>query len=250
MNRSEDAESGVLEGAISVSAALRSGNREIHVVLLDESRDPRETASLERVARETGKTLERVPRVAIDERASGKRHGGVIAVVGPRRYLPAVDLVSATSVPFIVMIDGVEDPYNFGAAVRSLYAAGADGLVMRPRNWMSSAGIVARASAGTTEMIPMSVAESAMEAADIFEQHGLAIACADPDDGLSIFQADLTVPLFLLVGGEQRGVTRSFLRRATLRLRIPYGRFGRFSLGTAASAAVIGFEVMRQRSLR
>jgi 23S rRNA (guanosine2251-2'-O)-methyltransferase len=64
-----------------------------------------------------------------------------------------------------------------------------------------------------------------------------------------IYQTDLSVPLFLLIGGEKRGVTRSFLDQANLKLQIPYGRQFNRSLGAAASAAVIGFEIMRQRQL-
>jgi 23S rRNA (guanosine2251-2'-O)-methyltransferase len=90
----------------------------------------------------------------IDARTGGQSHGGVVAEVGPRRFLPLADLLPSTNVPFIVMLDGIEDPFNFGQAIRALYAAGADGLVVRPRNWLSAAGIVARASAGTAELMP------------------------------------------------------------------------------------------------
>ena len=119
----------------------------------------------------------------------------------------------------------MEDPFNFGASVRALYAAGADGLVLRPRNWLSAAGTVARASAGASELIPTALAETATEAAAFFRAQGLAVACATEERGsVSIYDADLTVPLFLLLGGEKRGVTRSFLDQADLKLRIPYGR--------------------------
>ena len=91
------------------------------------------------------------------------------------------------------MLDGIEDPFNFGAAVRALYAAGCDGLVVRPRNWMSAAGIVARSSAGATELMPTAVAETAADAADLFPERGLTVACATKDRAVSIYQADLTV---------------------------------------------------------
>jgi tRNA G18 (ribose-2'-O)-methylase SpoU len=152
--------------------------------------------------------------------------------------------------PFIVMLDGVEDPYNFGQAVRAFYAAGADGLVVRPRNWMSAAGVVARASAGASERIRTAVAETAQEAADFFRARGLTIAVADKERAVSLYNADLTVPLFLLIGGEKRGVTRSFADAADLRLRIPYGRAFAPSLGTTPAAAAIAFEIMRQRIAR
>jgi 23S rRNA (guanosine2251-2'-O)-methyltransferase len=242
------ADEGVLEGAVSVLAALRAGNREVRAMYLRRDKEPEETATLERMARERDVPCQRVDADFIEELVSGRRHGGVIAVVGPRRFVALEQLLPADRAPFVVMIDGVEDPYNFGQAVRSLYAAGTDGLVVRPRNWLSAAGVVARSSAGASELIPTAVAETALEAADFFRSRGLAVACAAARDAVSLYAADLTVPLFLLVGGEQRGITRSFLRQADLRLEIPYARRDARSLGTVAATAIIAFEVMRQRS--
>ena len=186
----------------------------------------------------------------ITERAQGKTHGGVLAEVGPRRFAALEDLIPPTRPAFIVMLDGVEDPFNFGASVRSLYAAGADGLVVRPRNWMSAAGVVARSSAGASELIPTAIAETAEDAARFFRERGLLVAGAtDAPPNTALYDADLSQPLFLLIGGEKRGITRSFSDGADLRLRIPYGRPNAHSLGTAAAAAVLGFEIMRQRTL-
>jgi 23S rRNA (guanosine2251-2'-O)-methyltransferase len=128
-----------------------------------------------------------------------------------------------------------------------MYAAGAAGLIVRPRNWMSAAGVVARASAGASEWIPTAVAETALDAADYFRSRGLRIAVADEDKAVSIYDADLAGPLFLVIGGEKRGITRSFLDQADLRLRIPYAREFDQSLGTTAAAAILAFEIMRQR---
>jgi 23S rRNA (guanosine2251-2'-O)-methyltransferase len=93
----------------------------------------------------------------------------------------------------------------------------------------------------------MAVAETAVAAADFFRKRGLVVACTAVTNSQSIYEADLTVPLFLLIGGEKRGITRSFLEQADLRLQIPYGRQFNRSLGAAASAAILGFEIMRQR---
>jgi 23S rRNA (guanosine2251-2'-O)-methyltransferase len=147
------------------------------------------------------------------------------------------------------MLDGVEDPFNFGYAVRALYAAGVDGLIVRPRNWMSAAGTVARASAGASEWIPMAVAETAEEAAIFFRKQGLAVACTAKENAIPIDKVSLEGPLFLLIGGEKRGITRSFLEQADLTLQIPYGRLFEQSLGTTSAAAILGYEIMRQRRL-
>ena len=240
----------VLEGSVAVTAALKSQNREIHAVYVRRDKWERDILDLEKVAKSAGVAVERVERGVIDAHTSGKSHGGVIALVGPRKYLDLTALVQERSLPFIVMLDGIEDPYNFGYAVRSLYAAGAGGLVVRPRNWMTAAGIVARASAGASELIPTAVAPTALDAATTFKAQGLTIACTARKESVSIYSANLAVPLFLVVGGERRGITRSFLEQADLLLQIPYGRAFAQSLGIAAAAAVLSFEIMRQRNDR
>lgn len=240
-------EQATLEGAISVQAALEADSREIKAIYVQRDKQNRAIAWLERLARQQGRPLERVDIAEIEAHASGQTHGGVIALVGPRRFLDIEALIEGCTRPFVVMLDGIEDPFNFGAAVRALYAAGADGLVVRPRNWMSAASIVARSSAGATELMPTAVAETAADAAAFFRERGLAVACATKDRATSIYQADLTIPLFLAIGGEKRGITRSFLRQADLRLSIPYQRSFPRSLGTASAVAVLAFEIMRQR---
>lgn len=242
------AEDTLLEGFISVSAALQGGHREVHSILLRAGKSDGQTRHLEQLARAAHVPLERVPDDALGAQAGGRTHGGVLARVGPYRFDALDALAAGKPRPLVAMIDGVEDPFNFGASVRALYAAGADGLVLRPRNWLSAAGTVARASAGASELIPTALSETAGDAAAFFRARGLAVACATDERGsLSLYDADLTGPLFLLIGGEKRGITRSFLDQADLKLRIPYGRAMPHSLGTASATAVIAFEIMRQR---
>jgi 23S rRNA (guanosine2251-2'-O)-methyltransferase len=146
------------------------------------------------------------------------------------------------------MLDGVEDPYNFGQAVRVLYAAGVHGLVVRPRSWLAASGVVVRASAGATEWLPVAEASSPGEAIAHFKARGLTIACTGVEGAPhSLYQVDLTGPLFLLIGGEKRGVARPLRQAADLLLRIPYEAAFDHSLGASAAAAIIAFEVLRQR---
>ena len=193
-------------------------------------------------------TIEKVDRKLIEELASGRSHGGVLALVGPRRDRTLADVMTEVGErAFVVMLDGIEDPFNFGQAARALYAAGIDALVVR-RSWETALGTVTRASAGATELLATATVESADEAATICRMAGLRIACAvRSEDATQLHDTDLSGGLFLLIGGERRGVTRSFVEQADMRVWIDYGRDSAPELGAATSAAIIGFEALRQR---
>lgn len=236
-----------IEGLIAVDAVLRGESREVAEVLVDESRRDGRIARLEAEARAAGATVRRAPAAELARHAGADHHGGVVARVGPRVMATLDALLPESGPAAIAMLDGVEDPYNFGQAVRAFYAAGLSGLVVRPRNWLSAAGVVARASAGASELLPVALAETAEDAASFYRARGLVVACAAREESVSLYEADLSQPIFLVIGGEKRGITRSFLRAADLRLHIPYGRGADYSLGTATASAVFAFEITRQR---
>ena len=237
----------VLEGHVSVEATLAAGVRPVHRIWSVRPGD-RRYGRLRALARERDVVIDQVEREIIDDLASGRSHGGVIALVGPRRERSVPELLTEVGEgSLIVMLDGIEDPFNFGQAVRALYAAGIDGLIVR-RSWETAVGTITRASAGATELLPAARTASAEEAADACRRAGMRVACAVASgNAVELGEADLTGPIFLLIGGERRGVTRSFVDEADLRIRIGYGRDRAPELGAATSAAVIGFEALRQR---
>lgn len=236
-----------LEGHVSVEATLEAGVRPVHRVWAVRPGD-RRLGRLRALARERDVTIETVDATLIDELATGRSHGGVMAMVGPRRDRSIGDLLAEVGeTALVVMLDGIEDPFNFGQAARALYAAGVDGIVVR-RSWETALTTVTRASAGATELLPTASAGSAEDAAAFCRRRGMRVACAVADpDATELHAADLSGGMFLLIGGERRGVTRSFIDQADVRVRIDYGRERAPDLGTAASAAIIGFEALRQR---
>ena len=239
-----------MEGHLSVEAALEGGVRPVHRIWATRPGD-RRLGRLRALARERGVLIEQVEAELIDELARGRTHGGVVGLVGSRREPSVTQLLAEVGEgSLIVMLDGIEDPFNFGQAVRALYAAGIDGLVVR-RSWETAVATVTRASAGATELMPTAWTESAEEAATACRLAGMRIACAVADDSAeSLAESDLRGGVFLLIGGERRGVTRSFIEQADQRIRIAYGRDRAPELGAATSAAIIGFEALRQRGAR
>ena len=237
----------VVEGHLSVEAVLEAGVRPVERVWAVRPGD-RRLGRLRALARDRGVLIDAVDADRIEELAAGRTHGGVIGLVGERRERSVEELLAEVGEgPLLVALDGIEDPFNFGQAVRALYAAGVDGLVVR-RSWESALATVTRASAGATELMPTAHAASIDDAAASARNAGLRVVCAvADDDATELHDADLTGSVLLVIGGERRGVTRSFVSRADTLVRVGYGRARAPDLGAAAAAAIIGFEALRQR---
>ncbi len=251
-------ESNIFEGIVSLRTLISvmencGGNdRRIKTVYYSSDRakkEGREISWLTHRASELGFEIKTVSPELIDEMATGNTHGGIIADCTDRTLLKA-DESNIKDNGFYVMIEGIEDPYNFGYALRSLYASGADGVILGRRNWLSAAGVVCRASAGASELIDVYSDESFENTVDLFKSSGYKAVCADIEQSVPIYEADLSRPLLLVIGGEKRGISRAVLDKADSIVRIEYGRSFDASLSAASAATVIGFEVLRQSKFK
>lgn len=241
-----------IEGSRAVGGAIEAGVRRIDRILLDRRSSSRGATRLALEAERRAIPVERIDREQIDRLVGSEGHGGIAAEVSPRRYRPIADIAEelrGQRSPLVVMLDGIEDPYNLGFAIRSLWASGVDAIVLRDRQWGRAEGTILRSSAGAFDVGTIGLVERAEDGAEIFARSGFRVAATDRSRGSrSIFEIDLAAaPTFLLVGGERRGVTRSFIERCDLVLEVPYGRPFDGSLPAASAATVIGFEAMRQR---
>ena len=249
------ADSTVFEGIVSLRALInvmtdenRRNDRRITKVLYDRERAEKEKKELSWLyhrAEEVGFEIELSDRSIIDNISVGNTHGGILAFCTDRSFLtPNDENISENG--FYVMLDGVEDPYNFGYALRSLYAAGADGVILGKRNWMSAAGVVCRASAGASELIDIYVADDPENAVKYIKSRGYSVVCADIENSVPLYECPLSRPILTVIGGEKRGISRSILSLSDSIVRIDYGRTFGASLSAASAATVVGFEVLRQ----
>ncbi len=245
----------LLHGVIAAEAALQGGRREVFRVWMDRERDDAATRRLRKACKQHGVRYSPASRPALNDAANGEGHGGVVAEVGPRTFVELDNLFDPESPCFVAMLDGVEDPFNFGQAVRALYAAGCTGLIVRPRNWTQNdsgaAAVIARASAGATERIDMAVADGPEPAADAAQARGvMVVATGQTDDAVPYTDVDFAGPTLLMIGGERRGLRRSFLAQCAQVVTIPYGPDVAFpaALGTVAATSVLAFEIARQRT--
>ncbi len=244
---SRQGESLIFEGMTSISAVINGGYRNIEKVYFDREKNDKKNRQLSwllQKSREMGFSIEFTDRDTIEKMSTGTSHGGVIAICTDRE-IPDISALSPKEDGFYVMIDGIEDPYNFGYAIRTLYAAGADAIILTPRNWMSAAGVVCRSSAGASELLPLYVSEGE-EASSFFKAHGTKVVAAGIRDSVSAFDADLSLPLFLIVGGEKRGISAKVLATADTVVRLDYAREFNGSLSAASCASVLAYEIYRQ----
>ena len=246
----------IFEGMTSISALIGAiidgkNNRKIIKILYDsasKSKKTRELAFLYHKARELDFELIESDSTTIDNLTQGSTHGGIIALTTDRIYLP-VDCENIHKSGFYALIDGVEDPYNFGYCVRSLYAAGADGLILPERNWMSASGVVAKSAAGTSELFDIYV-ENLEDAVDKFKACGYKVICAEIRDSVSLYEADLTGPIVFIIGGEKRGISSKLMAKADMNIRIDYERSFRGSLPTASAVSIIAFHAANARKIK
>lgn len=245
-------DSNILEGITSIDALIKAkergtNDRVIEKVLYDKGKErskSRVISYLKRKSAQLSFEIEAVDASLIDDMTIGSTHGGIVAVCGQRSF-PTLAREDIVKNGFYVIIEGIEDPYNFGYSLRSLYAAGVDGIILTERNWMGCAGIVSRASAGASELFSMHVCDP-VEAVSLFKESGYKIICAEKDNSESIYKTELKKPLLLIIGGEKRGISSAIRSQADKRVHIDYGRDFPMSLSAASASAIIAFEIMRQ----
>ncbi len=249
--------SNIFEGMVSLRSVIKAqqqgiSDRKIKRVYIAESKikkRSKELSYIKALSYELGyEMISPVPDEKIAEMAIGTSHGGIIFETTDRT-IPALDTLKPTENGFYVMIDGIEDPYNFGYCLRSLYAAGASAVILAKRNWMSAAGVVCRASAGASEQFSMYTADS-LEAIEFFKNHSYTIICADKENSVSAYECDMKFPIFLLVGGEKRGISSPVLEKADKIVRLDYARDFPAALSAASAASILAFEIMRQNNIK
>ena len=243
--------SDLMEGMSSISALIKgiqsgSNPRKILRILIDcekASKKRNEIRFLEHQSKDLNFTIEFTDAKTIDAMSVGNTHGGIIAECSSRE-IPMLTEQNIRERGVYFILEGIEDPYNFGYTVRSLYAAGVNGLILTPRNWMGAAGVVARSSAGCSELMELYISDPS-DAIQMMKYKGYTVLCAGIRDSVSLFDVDLSMPLCVVLGGEKRGISRTVLEKADQIVRIDYGNSFGGSLSSAASAAVFAFEILR-----
>lgn len=237
----------ILEGNISIKAALLAKKRSIHKIIVDEQKHDKDTSFILHRAKEAGIEIERKERAEIDVIASGKTHGGIIAHCGERSYASLSQLVHEGE-QFFALIEGVEDPFNFGYVLRALYAAGCEGVIIPPRNWTSAAGVVAKSSAGASEYLELIIAKDMDQLLQELEENNIELVCGlRKDDAINVYTYTFPKRTCLAIGGELRGLSKIVRSHSKQNIFIPYANDFRNAMTAASSTAILAFEYLRQK---
>ena len=241
----------VVYGMNPVRELLRAGAEGIAELWLAEGGErPRAFAELERIARDHGAKVRTAPRPRLDRLAGVTQHQGIVAVVADYRYREVDDILEvarkAGKPPLLVLLDGVEDPHNLGAVVRSAHALGAHGVVLPRDRAASVTPSAAKASAGAVEHLPIARVTNLVRTLEELKEAGVWTVAAVPDGDVELSSVDLRGPIALVIGGEGQGVRPLVRKSCDHAARIPMaGRVG--SLNASAAAANAIYEAMRQR---
>lgn len=235
-------------GLNPVLEAIRAG-RQIRKVFLASSRRER-SGEIEAELRQRGIRVEKADLRFFDSRFH-KGHQGIAAVAAPREYADFDDMMAIPpergEPALFLVLDGVEDPRNFGALLRVADAAGAHGVVIQSHRSASLTPEAAKASAGASEHVAISMVPNIKHAMGAMRESGVLIVGAEADAERTIWEAELSGPLALVMGSEGKGLRKTVREGCDEVVRLPMkGRVN--SLNVSVAAGVIMFEIMRQRA--
>ena len=240
----------ILYGSNSLREALRQG-RQINRVWIARDKNDRITAEIIGRCHEKNIPYSKVDKAALDRICGNVAHQGFVARVSPKEYSSWRQMLTKAAesgqAPLIIMLADVEDPQNLGAALRSAEALGAHGIVLPKHRAAPLTFSTANASAGALEYVMVDRVTNLSRCMDEMKEEGLWVLGAAVTGGQPVYDADLTIPLCIVVGGESKGLSPLLLRKCDLLISIPMsGEIN--SLNVSAALAAILSETCRQRS--
>lgn len=236
----------IFEGALSVKAVIQGNKRDVTEVWADKNkRSERDFQYIQRLCESQKIPFVWKVREEIDALANGKTHGGVIATASQRRF---DDVSTLKGLDFVLLVEGIEDPFNLGYIFRTAAAAGAQAVITRARDWSFSESVICKSSAGVSERLTWILTDDFDQMGNQIKDFGFKIFCALRDNSaVEMSEADLNQALCLCIGGEMRGLSKAIIQHAHQNIYIAYPTDTKVALPAAQATAVLCFEVVRQR---
>jgi 23S rRNA (guanosine2251-2'-O)-methyltransferase len=232
-------------GVHPVYEALTSGKQPIERIHIARQVHSNKLREILGIAHDRGIPIRKEDRTVLDRLAGGELHQGIIAIAGELSYQDFDILFNVTN-PLVLVLDGVEDPHNLGAVMRTAEACGASGVIVPERHSATLSAAVVRASAGASAYLPVVRAKNIVTTIDELKKRGLWIVGIDQAGTAEWTAFDYTGPVALVLGGEHRGVRRLVREHCDTLVRLPMlGKIA--SLNVSVAAGVVLYEVVRQR---
>lgn len=240
----------VVYGVRPVEELVRARPRAVSVIYVA---DGHRTPELERAlsaAKDRAVAVEFRPRALVADLAKGGVHQGIVAITGDYHYASIDEMLSAAEAqdeaPLLMLLDGITDPHNLGALVRSAEVLGAHGVIVPEKHAAPVSGGAVKASAGATERMRIARVPNLLKTIDALRARGLVVWGAASDGGALPSECDLRGPTAFVIGGEGRGMREAVARRCDSLLQIPQ-RGLVASLNASVAGAILLYEAARQR---
>ncbi len=237
-----------IEGRNAVLEAFRAGKTIDKLFVLDGCQDG-PVRTIVREAKKGDTIVSFVQKERLDQMSETGKHQGVIAFAAAYEYAQVEDILSAAKQkgepPFVLLLDGIEDPHNLGAIIRTANQAGVHGIIIPKRRAVGLTATAAKTSAGAINYVPVAKVTNLVQTMEQLKEQGLWFVCADMDGEL-MYSQNLTGPIGLVIGSEGEGVSRLVKEKCDFITKIPM--FGNIdSLNASVAAGVLAYEIVRQR---
>lgn len=237
-----------IEGRNAVLEAFRSG-RTIDKLLVQDGCKDGPVQTILREARKGDTIVQFVAKERLDQLSETGRHQGVIAMAAAYQYAQVEDMLERArergEAPFLVLLDGIEDPHNLGAIIRTANLAGAHGVIIPKRRAVGLTATVAKASAGALNYTPVAKVTNLSQTIQELKKQGMWFVCADMG-GTTMYDLDLKGSIGLVIGNEGEGVSKLVREHCDFVASIPM-KGDIDSLNASVAAGVLSYEILRQR---
>jgi 23S rRNA (guanosine2251-2'-O)-methyltransferase len=244
-----------LYGVAPVLEALRAGVRPLEQITIAEGAHHFRLRELYELAERLNVPVRRAPRIELERSVGAEvNHQGVVAIVAAARYADAEELLDQLTArigtddpPLVVVLDGVEDPRNLGAIIRTVECAGAHGVMIPERRAAGLTDIVAKTAAGALEHVRVARASNVTRLIESLKERNIWTVGLSAEAGMNYTDWDFTQPSAIVLGGEGAGLHRLVRERCDVLVRIPL-RGQIESLNVSVAAGIVLYEALRQRS--
>ncbi|MBQ7875797.1 MAG: 23S rRNA (guanosine(2251)-2'-O)-methyltransferase RlmB [Clostridia bacterium] len=239
----------IIEGRNAVTAAIKSG-RQIDKIYIKKGDNKGSLVPIIAKAKDRGIQVVEVDQKKLDSMSETGVHQGVIARIPPYEYKTVDDILNIAKEkgepPFIVILDHLEDPHNLGSIIRTANCAGVHGVIISKHDGVTLTAAAVKASAGAASFTPVARVSNIAQTIDRLKEEGIWVTGADAAGDRSIYEADLKGAVALVVGGEDKGISRLTAQKCDFLVGIPM-KGDVNSLNASVAAALMIYETMKQR---